>query len=289
MSATASATSYAAPRVAASGHRLRQVAKRAGIYALVVLVALFAAFPVIYMFITSLKTRAMLYEPGLLLFAPTFDNYRAAIEKYGLQKYLLDSLIVAAANVAVCIVLGTIAAYALYRFPMRYKETIVFAILSSRIFPSIALVLPFYIIGLTLGMLDSYLILIVAFMVFNLPFVVVMMKSFFENVPVEIEEAAMLDGCSRLEALYRVVLPQIKTGLFATAIMCFMFAWNEFTYALFLVSTKVNMIATAIVFFKTERGILWGEVSALGIVAVLPIIVMSFLTQKYIVKGVTQE
>jgi multiple sugar transport system permease protein len=124
-------------------------------------------------------------------------------------------------------------------------------------------------------------------MVFNLPFVVVMMKSFFESVPVELEEAAMIDGASRLRAIYDVVVPQVGTGAFATAIMCFMFAWNEFTYALFLSSTKVNMIATAIVFFKTERGILWGEVSALGIVAVAPIIVMSFLTQKYVVKGMT--
>jgi multiple sugar transport system permease protein len=261
--------------------------KRAGIYLLILVVVAFAAFPVFYMFITSLKTRAMLYEPGMLLFAPTFENYRAAIEKYGLQKYLLDSLIVAAANVIVCLVLGTIAAYGLYRFPLRHKDKILFAILSSRIFPSIALVLPFYIIGLTFGVLDSYFVLVAAFMVFNLPFVVVMMKSFFENIPVEIEEAAMLDGASRLRALYDVVLPQVKTGLFATAIMCFMFAWNEFTYALFLTSTKVNMIATAIAFFKTERGILWGEVSALGIVAVMPIIVMSFLTQKYIVKGMT--
>jgi multiple sugar transport system permease protein len=239
------------------------------------------------MLLTSLKTRAMLYEPGMLFFTPTFENYSAAIEKYGLQKYLLDSLIVAAANVIVCLLLGTIAAYGLYRFQMRHKEKILFGILSSRIFPSIALVLPFYIIGLTFGILDSYFVLIVAFMVFNLPFVVVMMKSFFESIPLEIEEAAMLDGASRLRAVYDVVLPQVKTGLFATAVMCFMFAWNEFTYALFLTSTKVNMIATAIAFFKTERGILWGEVSALGIVAVAPIIVMSFLTQKYIVKGVT--
>jgi multiple sugar transport system permease protein len=256
-------------------------------YVLILLVVSFAAFPVLYMLITSLKTRAMLYEPGMLFFAPTFENYRTAIEKYGLQKYLLDSLIVASANVIVCIALGTIAAYALYRFPMRHKDKIVFGLLSPRIFPSIALVLPFYIIGLSFGILDSYFILVVAFMVFNLPFVVVMMKSFFDNMPPDIEEAAMLDGCSRLGALYRVVLPQIKTGLFATAIMCFMFAWNEFTYALFLVSTNVNMIATAIVFFKTERGILWGEVSALGIIAVAPIMLMSFLTQKYIVKGMT--
>jgi multiple sugar transport system permease protein len=148
-------------------------------------------------------------------------------------------------------------------------------------------VLPFYIMGLTLGVLDSYFILVVVFMVFNLPFVVLMMKSFFEAVPVEIEEAAMIDGASRLRALYDVVLPQVKTGAFATAVMCFTFAWNEFTYALFLTSTNVNMIATAIVFFKTERGILWGEVSALGIIAVAPIILMSFLTQKYIVKGMT--
>jgi multiple sugar transport system permease protein len=259
--------------------------KRAGVYALIFVAVSFAAFPVLYMLVTSLKTRAMLYEPGMLLFAPTLDNYRVAIEKYGLQNYLLDTLIVASANVVVCIALGTISAYALARFAYPHKDKIVFGILSSRIFPSIALVLPFYIIGLTFGMLDSYLVLIVAFMVFNLPFVVVMMKSFIESVPVEIEESAMLDGASRLRAIYDVVLPQVRTGVFATAVMCFMFAWNEFTYALFLSSTKVNMIATAIAFFKTERGILWGEVSALGIIAVVPIIVMSFFTQKYLVKG----
>lgn len=259
--------------------------KRAAIYALIGAVVLFSAFPLVYMLLTSLKTRAMLYEPGMLLFAPTLENYSAAIEKYGLQKYLLDSLIVATVNVAVCMVLGTISAYGIYRFAIPHKDKILFGILSSRIFPSIALVLPFYIIGLTFGVLDSYFILIVAFMVFNLPFVVVMMKSFFDAVPPEIEEASMIDGTTRLGAVFRVVLPQVKTGFFATAVICFMFAWNEFTYALFLTSTKVNMIATAIAFFKTERGILWGEVSALGIVAVLPIIVISFLTQKYLVKG----
>jgi multiple sugar transport system permease protein len=259
--------------------------KRAGVYGLVLLAVLFAAFPVVYMLLTSLKTRAMLYDPAILLFAPTLESYRVAIEKYSLHKYLLDTLIVASANVVVCMVLGTISGYALCRFAYPHKDKIVFAMLSSRIFPSIALVLPFYIIGLTVGLLDSYAILVAAFMVFNLPFVVVMMKSFFDAVPPEIEEASMIDGSTRLGAVFRVVLPQVKNGFFATAVMCFMFAWNEFTYALFLTSTKVNMIATAIAFFKTERGILWGEVSALGIIAVAPIIVMSFLTQKYVVKG----
>ncbi|MBI3710043.1 MAG: carbohydrate ABC transporter permease [Proteobacteria bacterium] len=266
---------------------IRQWARAAVVYALVTLVALFAAFPVFYMFVTSLKTHVLLYEPATILFTPTLENYYGSIQKYGLLRYLADSLIVASVNVIVCIALGTIAAYALYRFSFRHKEKLVFVVLSARIFPSIALVLPFYLIGLVFRILDSYLILVVTFMVFNLPFVVVMMKSFFENMAPEIEEAAMLDGCSRVGALYRIVLPQIKTGLFATMVMCFMFAWNEFTYALFLVSTNVKMISTAVIFFKTERGILWGEVSALGIVAVLPVIVMSFLTQKYIIKGMT--
>ena len=264
---------------------VRRWTRVAVVYLLVTLVALFAAFPVIYMFITSLKTRVLLYEPATILFTPTLENYYVAIQKYDLMRYLFDSLVVASANVAVCTALGTVGAYALYRFSFRHKEKLVFVILSARIFPSIALVLPFYLIGLLFRMLDSYLILVITFMVFNLPFVVVMMKSFFENMAPEIEEAAMLDGCSRLGALYRIVLPQIKTGLFATMVMCFMFAWNEFTYALFLVSTNIKMISTAVIFFKTERGILWGEVSALGIVAVLPVVVMSFLTQKYIVKG----
>ena len=248
-------------------------------------VCFFAAFPIAYMLVTSFKTRAMLYEPARLLFSPTLDNYRAAIVQYGLHRYVLDSLIVSLANVVLCLVFGTAAAYGLHRFAFRYKRSVHFSILSARIFPSIALVIPFYIIGISFGILDTYLILVITFMVFNLPFVVVMMKSFFANVPPEQEEAAMLDGCSRAGALVRVVLPQIRSGLFATGIMSFMAAWNEFTYALFLTSTNVKMISTAVVFFKTERGILWGEVSALGVVAMLPVIILCFATQKYLVKG----
>jgi multiple sugar transport system permease protein len=256
-------------------------------YCLLVLACLFSAFPVIYMLVTSFKTRAMLYEPARLLFEPTLDNYRAAVLQHGLHKYVIDSLIVSLSNVLVCLVLGTAAAYALHRYSFWRKELLTFSILSSRIFPSIALVIPFYIISITFGLLDSYAVLIIAFMVFNLPFVVVMMRSFFASVPVELEEAAMIDGCSRVGALVRIVLPQVKMGIFATGITCFLAAWNEFTYALFLSSTNVKMISTAVVFFKTERGILWGEVSALGVVAMLPVIILCFATQKYLVRGMS--
>ena len=218
---------------------------------------------------------------------PTLDNYQASIVQYGLHRYVIDSLVVSFSNVALCIVLGTTAAYALHRFAFRYKRILLFTILSARILPSIALVIPFYIIGTVFRLLDTYAMLIVVFMVFNLPFVIVMMKSFFANVPPDQEEAAMLDGCSRIGALARVVLPQIRTGLFATAVMSFMAAWNEFTYALFLTSSNVKMISTAVIFFKTERGVLWGEVSALGVVAMLPVILLCFATQKYLVRGMT--
>jgi len=250
-------------------------------------VCLFAAFPMVFMLATSFKTRAMLYEPGRLLFPPTFDNYRAAIVQYGLHKYVLDSLVVSVANVALCMVVGTLMAYGLYRYAFRRKRLLLFSILSARIFPSIALVLPFYIIGVALGVLDTYAMLVLVFVVFNLPFVVVMMKSFLDNVAPDCEEAAMLDGCSRVGALVRVVLPQIREGLFATATMSFLAAWNEFTYALFLTSSDVKLISTAGVFFKTERGVLWGEVSALGVVAMLPVVLLCFATQRYLVKGMT--
>ncbi len=256
-------------------------------HALLALACLFSAFPIVFMLLTSFKTRAMLYEPARVLFEPTFDNYRAAIVQYGLHKFVVDSLIVSVANVAVCLVLGTVAAYALHKFTFRRKELVVFSILSSRIFPSIALVIPFYIIGIAFQLLDTYTILVLAFMVFNLPFVVIMMRSYFAAIGPEFEEAAMLDGCSRVGALLRVVLPQVKTGIFATGTMCFLAAWNEFTYALFLSASNVNMISTAVVFFKTERGILWGEVSALGVVAILPVIVLCFATQKFLVKGMS--
>ncbi len=251
------------------------------------LACMFSVFPIVFMLLTSLKTRAMLYEPARILFEPTFDNYRAAIVQYGLHKFVVDSLIVSITNVAVCLVLGTVAAYALHKFSFRRKEFVVFTILSSRIFPSIALVIPFYIIGITFHLLDTYTILVLAFMVFNLPFVVIMMRSYFAAIGPEFEEAAMLDGCSRFGALWRVVLPQVRTGIFATGTMCFLAAWNEFTYALFLSASNVNMISTAVVFFKTERGILWGEVSALGVVAILPVVILCFATQKFLVKGMS--
>jgi len=250
------------------------------------LVCLFASFPIAYMFVTSFKTRAMLYEPARILFAPTLDNYRAAIVRYGLLRYAADSLIVSSINVALCLVLGTAAAYGLHKFAFAHKRSLMFSILSARIVPSIALVIPFYILGITFRLLDTYAILVLTFMVFNLPFVVVMMKSFLANLPPDCEEAAMLDGCSRVQALARIVLPQIRGGLFATGVMTFLAAWNEFTYALFLTSSNVKMISTAVVFFKTERGILWGEVSALGVVAMLPVLALCIATQKYLVKGV---
>lgn len=266
---------------------LKKRFKKILIYILILIVSINFAFPIILMTITSFKTRNLLYEPARVIFKPTIANYQVAITKYNLLKYLQDSAIVSSLNVILCLIIGVGAAYALARFSFRGKLLITFGILSSRIFPSIALVIPFYIIGLTFRFLDTYTILIIVFLVFNLPFMVLMMRSFFENVPQEIEEAAMLDGCTRMGALIRCVLPQVKTGIFATSIISFMFSWNEFTYALFLTSIRTKMISTAVIFFKTERGILWGEVSALGVVAIAPVLLLCILTQKFMVKGLT--
>ena len=264
---------------------MKRSSPRAIDYAWLSLACLFAVFPVLFMLATSFKTRAMLYEPLTLLFEPTLANYKAALVEYGLANYLKDSLIVCIINVLLCLVLGAVSGYALSRFTFKRKNLMVMTILSPRIFPSIALVIPFYVIALVFHLLDTYALIVIVFVTFNLPFAVLMMRSFFANISAECEEAAMMDGCSRLDALFRVVLPQVKSGLFATAIMCFLTAWNEFTYVLFLTSSKVHMISTAVVFFKTERGILWGEVSALGIVAALPVIILCFLTQKHLIRG----
>jgi multiple sugar transport system permease protein len=265
---------------------MKRSLKNFGGYFWLSLACLFACFPVLFMVVTSLKTRAMLYEPARILFEPTLMNYEAAILQYGVTSYLKDSLIVCAINVLICVILGTITGYALHRFTFKRQNLIVAGILSARVFPSIALVIPFYLIGIFLHLLDTYTIIIIVFVTLNLPFSVVMMRGFFANISQDCEEAAMMEGCSRFGALVRVVLPQLKTGIFATAIMSFLTAWNEFTYVLFLTSSKVHMISTAVVFFKTEQGILWGEVSALGVIGVLPVIALCFLTQRYLVRGI---
>ncbi len=252
-------------------------------------VALFFGFPIVWMVLTSLKERIYLYEPGRWLFPPTLANYAVALGKYGILDYVKNSAIIAAGNTLLSLALGTVAAYGLARYAFRGRDALALAILLSRLFPTVTLVIPFFVLAFLLRLLDTHLLLIVIYLTFNLPFVVWAMRAYFQEIPREIEEAALVDGCGRLAAFIHCVLPAARPGLFATGVLCFMLAWNEFNYALFLTSRTAKTVPTAIAFFRTERGILWGEVSALGVIGLLPVLLIVAAGHKVLLRGFSLE
>ncbi len=252
-------------------------------------VLLFFGFPMLWMFLTSLKERIYLYQPGRWLFPPTLDNYVAALVKYGILDYVKNSAIVATGNTLLSLVVGVTAAYGLSRFAFRGREAVALGILLARLFPTITLVIPFFVLAFLFRLLDTHILLILIYLTFNVPFVVWAMRAYFEDIPREIEEAALVDGCTRLSAFTRCILPAARPGLFATGVMCFILAWNEFNYALFLTSRAAKTVPTAIAFFRTERGILWGEVSALGVIAILPVLVIAALGHNVLLRGFSLE
>jgi multiple sugar transport system permease protein len=268
---------------------MRRLLRAAGRVLGVGAVVVFFGFPVLWMVLTSFKERIDLYEPGRWLFAPTLANYAAALGKYGILDYVKNSAIVASGNVVLTLGLGTAAAYGLARHAFRGRDALALAILLSRLFPTVALVIPFFVLAFLLRLLDTHLLLIVIYLTFNLPFAVWAMRAYFEEVPRELEEAAMVDGCGRLRAFWQCVLPAVRPGLFATAVLSFILAWNEFNYALFLTSRAARTVPTAIAFFRTERGILWGEVSALGVVAILPVLLVVAVAHKVLLRGFSLE
>jgi multiple sugar transport system permease protein len=252
-------------------------------------VILFFGFPVAWMMLTSVKERVYLYEPGRWLFPPTLANYAAAVGKYGILDYVKNSVIVAGGNTLLSLLLGTAGAYGLARFTFRGRDALALAILLARLFPTVTLVIPFFVLAFLLGLLDTHILLIVIYLTFNLPFVVWAMRAYFAEVPREIEEAALVDGCGRLGAFVHCVLPAARPGLFATGMLAFILAWNEFNYALFLTSRAAKTVPTAVAFFRTERGILWGEVSALGVIAILPVLLLVAAGHRVLLRGFSLE
>jgi len=254
-----------------------------------IIAALFVLFPLIWMFSQSLKNSFdAISSPPKFVFQPIFTNYVNIINREGFLNAFRDSLIVSLGSVFLTILIGTPFGYALSRFSFRGKEDIAFYILSTRMLPPIVVIVPFVRIFNTLRLLDSYVGLIIAGILVNLALVVWMMRAFFLGVPQEIEEAALIDGCTRLGALRRVILPLVSPGLVATAVLSFLFSWNEFIFALSLTSFNVRTLP---VYMATEFvGYLatdWGGLSAAGVLAILPGLIFIIAIQKYLVKGLT--
>ncbi len=245
-------------------------------------------FPPAVLFITSIKTEVdALSFPPKWIFDPTLKNYVDILNTSPLIGYAVNSLIVAGLNTLLCLIVGSMAAYGLARFKFRGADNIAFWILSIRMMPPVAAIIPIYILMKSLRLLDTPWCLVITYLTFNLPFVVWMMKGFFEEIPREIEESALIDGCSDFSVFFRIALPLVAPGLAATAILVFIFSWNEFLFALILTGTKAVTLPVGIIGYMKETGINWGYMTAGGILALIPVIVFMILVQKHLVKGLT--
>jgi multiple sugar transport system permease protein len=261
-------------------------------YALAVAAMLAALVPVYWMLTISLKTEIEQFSvpPRWVLFSPTLAHYRDAFSERSFGQYLLTSLIVSVVATLCAMVLGTLAAYALsqFRLPRRLDKHLALWILSTRMFPPIVTVIPLFLMMRDVRLLNTRASLIIVYTAFNLPFVVWMMRGFFNEIPRELEEAARVDGDSRLGALRRVMLPLVAPGLAATAVFCLIISWNEFLFALVLTQTDAAMtLPVGIAGRVTQYEIKWGVMSAAASVAMMPILVFALAVQRYLVRGLS--
>jgi multiple sugar transport system permease protein len=244
--------------------------------------------PLLWVIVSSLKKPLdVTAYPPTLLFTPTLRSYRALFESYGAGAALMTSMITSASSMVGSLVLGTLAGYGLAKMQNRIGRQVGFFFLSTRFAPPIALALPLFLLLVRVHLVGTVQALVLVYILFNLPLVVWLMRQFFLDLPGEIEEAALIDGCTDAGAFCRIALPLVIPGMVATAVLAFLFAWNEFFYALILGGGNVVTLAVLSSTFATDRLIQWGELSATCVIAGAPIAVFAILFQRYLLRGLT--
>jgi multiple sugar transport system permease protein len=245
-------------------------------------------FPFLWMVGMSFKDRIQTFQiPPAWFFKPTLENYRDLFSREIFGHYFVNSLLVVAFSVLISLLIAAPAAYALSRFNFKAKKDFSFWILSVRMAPAISVVIPYFLLGSLIGILDTKFVLILSYLTFNIPFAVWMLKGFISEIPIEIEEAAMVDGYSRFEVFYKIIIPLTATGFAATSILCIIQSWNEFTFALFLTTTNARTLPTIVTQFLTFQGVVWGEMSSAATITVLPAVIFAILVRKHLITGLT--
>jgi len=266
----------------------RRKLSAAVVSAAILIVLAVSLFPIVMMLMTALKTpNDAIAMPPVWFFKPVLKNFREIFTMYPLWQFLRNSLICASASTAISIAIGAPAAYSLARFKFKARENVATWILSTRMAPPIAAVIPYFILLRTFRMLDTQIGLIVIYVAASLPFVVWLMRGFFQDIPPEIEESAMVDGCSRYRSMVQVAFPLAAPGLTAAAILVFIFNWNEFLFAMLTTGRRAQTMPVAVSLFMKEFGIQWGYMAATAITMIVPLFVFTLFIQKYLVRGLT--
>lgn len=284
--------------------RKGSLVKKAIIYVIVAIVCVAYVFPIYWMVATALKTRAEAFAfPPLFIWQPTLRNFidiflkkQTEIEAItgkeielatGAEHFFYNSFIVTLGSIALSIVIGMLAAYSFSRYKPKGTGTLMFFILSTRMLPAIVVAIPIFFFYRKLGLYNTHIGLILLYTMFNLPFAVWMMKSFFDDIPIEVEQAAMVDGSKPLKIFFKIALPQVYVGLAATIGFLIINVWNEFLFALLLTEKATRTVPVAIASTKGEVGINWGLIAALETLYIIPAIILIFVLQKYLLRGMT--
>ena len=244
--------------------------------------------PILWVIISSFKQSVDITSiPPAWIFKPTINNYINVIVNRELPKFLINSAIIAVSSTALVVFIGSICAYSLARFKYSGGNSLAIFILCGRMVPPITLVIPYFIMMNKLGLIDTHFSIILTHIGFNLPFVVWLMRSFFMDIPKELEDAGRIDGCTNIGVFIRIILPLAGPGLATAAIFSFLYSWNEFLYAFIL--TKVNAVTVPVLaaMFVTPIGVLWGELFSVVIFVIAPMLVLGFIIRRYFVKGLT--
>jgi multiple sugar transport system permease protein len=269
-------------------HMLRTVGKNLLIWLLAILVTLFFIFPVYWMFASALKSDDVSSQfPPVFVFSPTIENFAKLFTELGAGSAMLNSMFIVTLATLIAMIAGTMAAYALARFNIGGKNALALEILSIRMLPPIVSVIPLFIIARFIGVFDTPWLLISVYALTGLPFVVWIMRVFIQDIPQSVEEAAMIDGCGRIEAFWRVTLPLLLPGLAATMVIVFMFAWNEFLLASLLTSSDAKTLPVIAANAIKPKAIAFGLACAAGVLMSLPVIVLVLMMQRYLVQGLT--
>ncbi len=260
----------------------------AGHYSTLVLLALLCVGPIVVILATSLRQQVQIFAAPLdFLFAPTLENYRAVLQEDGLDRYLVNSLIVGIASTVITLVLGCMCAYGLARFRFRGRTTVAYTTLLLRTVPLAVLAIPVFLIWNRVGLVDSLAGLILVYVAVNLPFTIWLLYGFVLQVPVELEEAAAIDGCGPLRIFSKVLLPLMAPGLAAASIFTFRIAWNEFILALVLTDRHTRTLPVAASLFITDLGVDWGKVMAISSLIAIPPLIFTFVAARQIISGLT--
>lgn len=247
------------------------------------------AFPVVWGLLMSFKTeRDVLAYPPVWLFQPTLDNYREVL--FGTSSILPNlwsSVVVATASTLLTMLIAVPAAYALARLRYPGKKASGFYVLATQMLPPVGLIIPYYLVLQKIGMLDTYSGLTAIYLTFALPFAIWLMVSYFEDVPFEMEEAALLDRAGRLRTLWYVILPQVGGGIAVTTVFVFLNAWNEFLFAVVLGGNNVRPVTVAMFNFISVEQTQWARLAAGAMLAMAPVILIGLFAQRHIVKGLT--